>query len=85
MTRLEKQTERVPWGDSCLWFFLQGEKSSHIYQSLHYLPGCHFIAVGVHGGQDVDACVMDQPRDPLVSGPVLLAEKLRELDEEFTA
>lgn len=33
----------------------------------------------------MDACVMNKPRDPLVSGLVLFAEKLGELDEELAA
>lgn len=51
----------------------------------HYLFGGHLVAVRVHGGQDVDARVVDQPRDPLVSGPILLAHELAQLDEQFTA
>lgn len=33
----------------------------------------------------MDACVVDQSRDPLVSCPVLLAQKLGELNEQLTA
>ena len=33
----------------------------------------------------MDTCVMDQSRDPLVSGPILLTQKLGELNEELTA
>ena len=51
----------------------------------HYLSGSHLVAVRVHGGQDVDACVVDQPHDPLVSGPILLAQKLGELNEQLAA
>lgn len=54
-------------------------------QAVHYLSGCHFIAIGVHGGQDVNACVVDQPHDPLVSCQILLTQKLGELDEELPA
>lgn len=54
-------------------------------QGVHYLSGSHLIAIGVHGGQDVDARVMDQPHDPLVSGSILLAQKLGELNEQLTA
>lgn len=53
--------------------------------SVHYLSGSHLVAIWVHGGQDVDARVMDQPHDPLVSGPVLLTQKLGELNEQLTA
>lgn len=53
--------------------------------SVQYLSGSHLVAIWVHGGQDVDACVMDQPHDPLVSGPVLLTQKLGELNEQLTA
>lgn len=56
-----------------------------LVERLHYLSGCHFVAVRVHGGQDVDACVVNKPRDPLVSGLILLAEKLGELNEELAA
>lgn len=46
------------------------------HQGVRYLSGSHLVPVGVHGGQDVDACVVDQPHDPMVSCSVLLAEKL---------
>lgn len=49
-----------------------------------YLSGSHFIAIRVHGGQDVDACVMYQPHDAVVTSPVLLAEELGELNEQLT-
>lgn len=51
----------------------------------HYLSGSNLVAVGVHGGQDVDARVVDEVHDPLVPGPVLLAEELAELDEQLAA
>lgn len=56
-----------------------------VCQGIHYLSGSHLIAIGVHGGQDVDTRVMDQPRDPLVSGSILLTQKLGELNEQLTA
>lgn len=59
--------------------------SSRACQGAHYLSGSHFVAVGVHGGQDVDARVMYQPHDPMVCGPVLLAEKLGEFNEQLAA
>lgn len=62
-----------------------GAKTSHVCQSLHHLSGGHFIAVRIHGGQDVDACVVDQPGDPLVPRLILLAQELGELDEELAA
>lgn len=54
-------------------------------RSTGYLSGCHFVAVRVHGGQDVDACVMYQPHDAMVPSPVLLAEELGELNEQLAA
>lgn len=51
----------------------------------HYLSGSNLVAVGVHGGQDVDARVVDEVHDPVVPGPVLLAEELAELDEQLAA
>lgn len=50
-----------------------------------YLLGSHFVPVGVHGGHDVDARVLDEARDPLVAPPVLLAQELRELQQKLTA
>lgn len=62
----------------CVW-------SSHTYQGVRYLSGSHLVAVRVHGGQDVNAGVMDQPHDPLVSSSVLLAEELAKLNEQLAA
>lgn len=59
--------------------------SSHACQGAHYLSGSHLVAIGVHGGQDVDARVMDKRHDPMVSSSILLTEKLGELDEQLTA
>lgn len=50
-----------------------------------YLLGSHFVPVGVHGGHDVDARVVDEARDPLVAPAVLLAQELRELQQQLTA
>lgn len=50
-----------------------------------YLLGSHFVPVGVHGGHDVDARVMDEVCDPLVATAVLLAQELRELQQQLTA
>lgn len=33
----------------------------------------------------MDACVVDQPHDPMVSSSILLTEKLGELNEQLTA
>lgn len=57
---------------------------SCLSRRVDYLSGSHFIAIGVHGGQDVDACVMYQPHDAVVTSPVLLAEELGELNEQLT-
>lgn len=54
-------------------------------RDVRYLSGGHLVAVGVHGGQDVDAGVVDQPHDPVVSRSVLLAEELAQLDEQLAA
>lgn len=62
-----------------------GKAAAFRSRGVCYLSGCHLVAVGVHGGQDVDARVMNQPHDPLVSGPVLLTEELGELDEQLPA
>lgn len=70
------------------WEVFPGSPLTHVYyacQGIHYLSGSHLVAIRVHGGQNVNARVMDQPHDPLVSGSVLLAEKLGELNEELTA
>lgn len=58
---------------------------TYIHQGVDYLSGSHLVAVRVHGGQDVDACIIDQSRDPLVSSSILLTKKLGELNEQFTA
>lgn len=50
-----------------------------------YLSGSHLVAVRVHGGQDVDARVVDEARDAVVPGPVLLTQELAELDEQLAA
>lgn len=50
-----------------------------------YLLGSHFVPVGVHGGHDVDARVVDEARDPLVAPAVLLTQELRELQQQLTA
>lgn len=71
------------------WQMIAEEKktawSSHACRDVHYLSGGHLVAIGVHGGQDVDACVVDQPHDPMVSSSILLTEKLGELNEQLTA
>lgn len=54
-------------------------------RGVQYLSGGDLVPIRVHGGQDVDARVVDQPRDPLVSGSVLLAQKLGELNEQLAA
>lgn len=50
-----------------------------------YLLGSHFVPVGVHGGHDVDARVMDEAGDALVAPAVLLAQELGELQQQLTA
>lgn len=60
-------------------------QSSHACRDVHYLSGSHLVAIRVHGGQDVDARVVDQRRDPVVSSSVLLAQKLGELNEQLAA
>lgn len=54
-------------------------------RSQGYLSGSHLVAIGVHGGHDVDARVVDEPHDAVVPGPVLLTEELAELDEQLAA
>jgi len=50
-----------------------------------YLLGSHFVPVGVHGGHDVDARVVDEAGDPLVAPAVLLAQEFGELQQQLTA
>lgn len=66
-------------------FLSGGMAAAAACRSTGYLSGCHFVAVRVHGGQDVDACVMYQPHDAMVPSPVLLAEELGELNEQLAA
>lgn len=50
-----------------------------------YLLGSHFVPVGVHGGHDVDARVVDEAGDALVAPAVLLTQELGELQQQLTA
>lgn len=70
---------------SLIFFLLMEAWSSKICQGVYYLFGSHFIAIRIHRGQNVDACIMDQSCDSLVSCPILLAQKLGELNEQLTA
>lgn len=50
-----------------------------------YLLGSHFVPVRVHGGHDVDACVVDEACDPLVAPAIFLTQELGELQQQLTA
>ena len=45
----------------------------------------HLVSVGVHGGQQVDAGVLDQADDALVASFVLLTHELHEVEDELSA
>lgn len=72
------------------WQMITEEKQHRLQrpsfsQVVHYLPGSHLVAIRVHGGQDVDARVVDQRCDPVVPSSILLTEKLGELNEQLAA
>lgn len=50
-----------------------------------YLLGSHFVPVGVHGGHDVDARVVEEAGDALAAPAVLLAQELGELQQQLAA
>ena len=50
-----------------------------------YLCGRQLVAVGVHGGQDVDARAVDQRLHALVAQRVLGAQVLGQVDEQLAA
>lgn len=75
-----KTCKCIAEGDHSLVYLWHAEAGG-----VHYLSGSYFVSIRVHGGQDVNACVMDQPRDPLVSCPILFAQKLGELNEQLAA
>ena len=73
------------------WGGVGAEKMSLIFKSqclpamspppppaLQYLPEGHLIPLWVHGGQQVDAGVLDQPDHALVPPPVLSTQVLHE-------
>lgn len=53
--------------------------------AIGYLRGGNLIAVWVHGGQQVDACVVDKVLDALISQQVLRAQVLSQVDEQLPA
>ncbi len=82
----EKQPKVSQWEIFPGFLLAHGSSGAHMHvRGVRYLSGSHLVAIRVHGGHDVYARVMDQPHDPLVSGPILLAEKLGELNEQLTA
>lgn len=50
-----------------------------------YLCGRQLVAVGVHGGQEVDARGVDQGLHALVAQRVLGAQVLRQVEEQLAA
>lgn len=53
--------------------------------AIGYLRGGKLVAVWVHGGQQVDACVVDEALDALVAQQILGTQVLSQVDEQLTA
>lgn len=50
-----------------------------------YLGGSHLVAIGVHGRHDMNPRALHQPDNALVPVPELLAQELRQLQQQLTA
>lgn len=68
-----------------LHIFLRWLPSAEPGPRAQYLGGGHLVAVWVHGRQDVNARVLHQPDDALVPVAELLAQELRQLQQQLAA
>ena len=67
---------------SCLIISTRPQKPKGLPR--HLFKG-HLVAIGVHGGQEVDAGFFDQADDALVAPLVLLAHVLHQVEQELPA
>lgn len=58
------------------WKVIEGKAGQNLLES-------HLVSIGVHGGQQVDAGLCDQPHHSLVAPLVLLAHVLHEVEQQL--